>query len=50
VAFQYLRRAYKQDADQLFIWSDEDRTRANGFKLKEVRVGLDVSGKFFRQW
>jgi len=35
VAFQYLKRAYKQKWDQLFTQSDCDRTRGNGFKLTE---------------
>ena len=34
VAFQYLKGAYKQEGDLLFTWSDSDRTRGNGFKLK----------------
>ena len=32
--FQYLKGAYKQEGDLFFIWSDSDRTRGNGFKLK----------------
>jgi len=35
VAFQYLKGAYKQERKQLFTWSNSDRTRGNGFKLKE---------------
>ena len=49
VASQYLRGAYKQKGDQIFTWADEDRTRRNGFKLKEGRFKLDVRKKFFTQ-
>ena len=37
VAFQYLKGAYKQEWEQLFTWSDSDRVKGNGFKLKEGR-------------
>ena len=46
-AFQYLKRAYKQEGSQLFERVDNSRTRGNGFKLKEGRFRLDVRGKFF---
>jgi len=36
-AFQYLNGAYKQEGGQLFTWSNNDRTKGNGFKLKEER-------------
>ena len=42
-AFQYLKGAYKHEADGLFTRSDSDRTRGNGFKLKEERYRLDIS-------
>ena len=36
-AFQYLKGAYKQKGEWLFTRVDSDRTRRNGFKLKEGR-------------
>ena len=36
-ALQYLKGAFKQEGDQLLKWSDSDRTRGNGFKLKKGR-------------
>jgi len=44
--FQYLKGAYKQEGEWFFPWSGSDRTRGNGFKLKEGRFKLDVR-KFF---
>ena len=35
-AFQYFKGAYKKDGDRLFSGACCDRTRGNGFKLKEV--------------
>ena len=46
-AFQYLKEAYKQEGDQLFTWSDNDRIGGNGFKLCKGRFRLDVGKKFF---
>ena len=46
-AFQYLKGAYKKDGDKLFSRSCCDRTRGNGFKLKEGRFRLDIRKKFF---
>ncbi|GAB0190763.1 mitochondrial enolase superfamily member 1 [Grus japonensis] len=34
-AFQYLKGAYRKDGEGLFIRECSDRTRGNGFKLKE---------------
>ena len=41
-AFQYLKRAYKQEGSQLFERVNNSRTRGNGFKLKEGRFRLDI--------
>ena len=46
VAFCYLKGAYKLLGEQLVTQSDCDRTRGDGFKLKEGRLRLDVR-KFF---
>ncbi|KFP51820.1 hypothetical protein N323_04172, partial [Cathartes aura] len=46
-AFQYLKGAYKKDGDRLFSRACCDRTRGNGFKLKESRFRLDIRKKFF---
>ena len=48
-AFQYLNGAYKQEGYNFFTWSDGDRTRRNGFKLKEGRFRLDVRKKLLTQ-
>ena len=37
VAFQYLQEAYKKDGCRLFSGACSDRTRGDGFKLKEGR-------------
>jgi len=39
--------ACKKDGEGLFTRAWHDRTRANGFKLKEGRFRLDVRKKFF---
>jgi len=49
VAFQYLKRAYKQEVQHLFTRVDSDRTREKGFKLGQGRFGLDIRRKFFTQ-
>ncbi|KAK4816333.1 hypothetical protein QYF61_015017 [Mycteria americana] len=47
VAFQYIKRACKTDGERLPTRSCSDRTRGNGFKLKEGRFLLDTRKKFF---
>ena len=49
VAFQYLKGAYKQEGEQLFMRVDSDRTRGNGFRLRQGRFRLDIRRKFFTQ-
>ena len=42
-SFQYLKGTYKQEVDWLFTQLNSDRTRWNGFKLKEGRFKLEVA-------
>ena len=39
VAFQYLKGAYKQERERLFMRVDSDRTRGIGLNLRQERVG-----------
>jgi len=45
-AFQYLKGVYKKTGEGLFISICIDRTRGNGFKLKEGRFRLEARKKF----
>jgi len=45
-AFQYLKGAYQKVGEGLFTRACSDRTRGNGFKLKEGRFRLDISKTF----
>ena len=49
MVFQYLKGACKQEKDWLFTWSESDRTRGNGFKLKEGKFRFVVRKTFFTQ-
>ena len=49
VAFQYLKGAYKQEVERLFMRVDSDRTRGNGLKLRQGKFRLDIRKKFFTQ-
>jgi len=49
VVFQYMKGAYKQEGVRPFTWVDSDRTREDGFKLRQGRFRLDIRRKFFRQ-
>jgi len=46
-AFQYLKGAYRKDGEDIFSRACCDRTRSNGFKLREGRFRLDIRKKFF---
>jgi len=46
-AFQYCKGAYRKEGDNLFIKACYDRTKSNGFKLREGRFRLDIRKKFF---
>ena len=49
VAFQYLKGAYQQEGEWLFMRVNSDRTRGNSFKLRQGRFRLDIRRKFFTQ-
>ena len=46
-AFQYLKGAYKKAGEGHFNLECSDRTRGNGFQLKEGRFRLGIRKKFF---
>ena len=46
-AFQYLKGAYRKDGENTFSRACCDRTRSNGFKLREGRFRLDARKNFF---
>jgi len=46
-AFQFLKGAYRKDGEGLLTRVCSDRTRGNGFKLKEGRFKLDIRKKSF---
>ena len=49
VAFQFLKGAYKQEGKRLLMRMDSDRTKGNGFNLRQGRFMLDIRKKFFIQ-
>ena len=49
MAFQYLKRTYEQEGKRLFTRVDSDRTRGNGFKLRQERFRLDSRRKCFEE-
>jgi len=46
-AFQYLKGAYGKDEENIFSRACHDRTRSDGFKLREGRFRLDRRKTFF---
>ena len=48
-SFQYFMGAYKQEGEWLLMRVNSDRTRGNGFKLRQRRFRLDIRSKFFTQ-
>jgi len=46
-AFRYLKGAYRKDGENIFSRACCNRTRGNGFKLREGRFKLDVRKVFF---
>jgi len=46
-AFLYMKRAYRKGGENLFSRACCNRTRSNGFKLREGRFRLDLRKKFF---
>ena len=49
MVFQYLKGVCKQEGEQLFVRVDGDRTRGDGFKMRQGRFSLDIRRKFFTQ-
>ena len=47
MTFQYLKGSYRKEGDRLFSRISDDRTRENGFKLKEGGFRFDINKKSF---
>ena len=48
-AFQYLKGTYRKAGEGLCVRECRDRTRDDGFKLKEGRCRLDIRKKLFTE-
>ena len=46
-AFEYLKGACRKEGENIFSMACRNKTRGNGFKLREGRFKLDVRKKFF---
>ena len=44
-----MKGTYKQEGERLFTRVDSDRTRGNGFELRQGRFRLDIRRNFFTQ-
>ena len=49
VTFQYSKGAFKQEGVRLLMSVGSDRTRGNGFKLRQGRFRLDIRRNLFTQ-
>ena len=49
MAFQYLKGAYKQEGERLFVRVESGRIRRNSLKLRQGWLRLDIRRKFFTQ-
>ena len=47
MSFQYLKGSYRKEGNRLFSRICCDRTKGNGFQLKQERFRLDMGKRFF---